>query len=393
MKKYKFTDLAMIIVFLLFIFSFGAGTLISSDKDTSMVENRKLEQRPDLTLNKMIFGDYFQKFNDYFSDQFMLRNKWIQANSKIEKNVLRKRVVNDIYVAKDGYLLEPITKQKVSPKKATGEVNSFTRKLNQKGVDVYFGLVPHKTIMMQDKLPEYLKSRGDKMSDAVMKGFSDRVHAMDLRSAVKKHMDEENMYFYTDHHWKPKAAYYAYKSIISTMDKKHPEIGQPIPKNKFTWKNSKKPSFGTYAKKTGKAYVENPDRIPVVQPKFEEKPYTICSKGSCDKDFYVKKYLKSDKTFAPRYKAYLGGSLPKVTITNPNQQDRRKLLILKDSYAHPMIQFLARHFKEIHMLDQRHNDINVYKYVKKHNIDDVLFIHNVNTFINKPSVRDFKGKN
>ncbi|WP_174614890.1 DHHW family protein [Virgibacillus ihumii] len=392
MKKHQFSDVMMIVFFLLLIFLFGAGTLATPDKEKSTVENRELEQRPDLSLNRMIFGDYFQKFNDYFSDQFMLRNKWIQANSKIEKNVLKKRVVNNIYVSKDGYLIEPINKQKTSPKKAAGAVNSFTRQLNKQNVDVYFGLVPHKTIMMQDKLPKYLKSRGSKMSDKVMQNFSDRVHAMDLRSAIKGYMDEQDMYFYTDHHWKPKAAYYAYRSVINTMAKKHPDVGKPIPKDQYTWKDSKKRSFGTYARKTGKAYVKKADRIPVVKPKFEEKPYTICSKGSCDKKFYVKKYLKSDKVFAPRYKAYLGGSLPKVTVDNPNKPDGRKLLILKDSYAHPMVQFLARNFKEIHMLDQRHNDINVYKYVKKHDIDDVLFIHNVNTFINKKSVRDFKGK-
>ncbi|WP_077324853.1 DHHW family protein [Virgibacillus siamensis] len=391
MKKHKLSDLVMIAFFLLFIFTFGAGTLTTADKDTSMMENRKLEQRPDLSLSRMMFGDYFQKFNQYFNDQFILRNKWIRANSRIDKHVLKKKVVNGIYVSKDGYLIEPINKQKIPPKKAAGEINSFTQEINKQNIDVYFGLVPHKTIMMRDKLPDYLESHGKKMTDKLMQRFSDQVHAMDLRSAIKGHMDEKNMYFYTDHHWKPKAAYYAYRSIINNMAKKHPDVGKPIPKNQYTWKDSKKPSYGTYARKTGKAYVKKADRIPIVQPKFKEKPFKICFKGSCDREFYVKKYLKSDKVFAPRYKAYLGGSLPKVTIENPNNPDGRKLLVLKDSYAHPMIPFLARNFKEIHMLDQRHNDINVYKYANKHNIDDVLFIHNANTLVNKSSVRDFKG--
>jgi hypothetical protein len=93
--------------------------------------------------------------------------------------------------------------------------------------------------------------------------------------------------------------------------------------------------------------------------------------------------------YANRYQAYLGGSQPEVTIKNPNKPNGRKLLILKDSYAHPMVQFLARHFKEIRMLDLRHTDKDVYHYIKRHDIDTVLFIHNIETVMQNPKVVQF----
>ncbi|MGM0879407.1 MAG: DHHW family protein, partial [Bacillota bacterium] len=70
---------------------------------------------------------------------------------------------------------------------------------------------------------------------------------IDLRSTIKPHLNEPNMYFYTDHHWKPKAAHYAYEKIIKEMNKEHPEIGKPVPKNQFEWKENSTLFYGSDA--------------------------------------------------------------------------------------------------------------------------------------------------
>ncbi|HET7580774.1 MAG TPA: DHHW family protein [Bacillales bacterium] len=385
----KISNLILVGIFLLLIFGFGIGTLVTPDKDKSALENRELQQRPDLTIKRILSGDYFKKFTAYFNDQFLGRNDWVEAESKVKKHVLKKRVVHSIYVAKDGYLIEPIKKGQLSPETVADKVNAFASDMKKRNIDVYFALAPQKTVMLGDQLPKYLPSYGNQLSDAVLKDFSKNVKAIDLRSAIKPHMGKQQMYFYTDHHWKPKAAFYGYREVIQKMAQQHPNLGKPLQKNQFTWKKDPKPFYGSYARKVGKAYVKHPDHVTIVKAKFKEKPYRICYKGSCDRGFNYMKAAKSQKVWANRYQVYLGGSLPEVTIQNPNKPQGQNLLILKDSYSHPMIQFLARHFKEIDVLDLRHTDKNVYKYVEKHDIDTVLFVHNIETLVDNKAVTQF----
>ncbi|HET7615630.1 MAG TPA: hypothetical protein VFK27_01640, partial [Bacillales bacterium] len=146
--KFKVGNLVLVGIFILIIFGFGIGTLVTHDKEKSALENRKLQQRPDLTLDRILSGEYFKKFTSYFSDQFLGRNDWIEASSKVNKKLLKKNVVKDIFVAKDGYLLEPIKKGKRSPNKVADSFNAFAKDMKKRKVDVYFALAPQKTVML-----------------------------------------------------------------------------------------------------------------------------------------------------------------------------------------------------------------------------------------------------
>lgn len=382
MKK-NISDVMIVSFFLLFIFGFAVWTWIQPDLPASELENRKLATMPPLLAEKLWNGEYFKSFETYYNDQFPARGRWVELNAVIDKNVLRKDVIRSIYVHRDGYMINPVLENKNhSIKEIQRKISDFAKQLKLSGVDTYFALVPNKATMMEYKLPYYFPGEGNKLSGELINGFDKDLVALDLRSTIEPHMSEPNMYFYTDHHWKARAAYYAYEEIIRSISQKHTEVGLPLSKEQFVWEEYPAPFYGSDTRKTTKSYASKVDTVTIVKPNFEEKKYRVCYKGSCEQEFYDMSYLEAKGLYVNRYATYFSGDVPEGIVVNPNNTEGKKLLILKDSYANPMIQFFSRNFSETRILDLRHyKEKKVSEYIKQNNIDIVLFVHNINSII------------
>ncbi|MEN2767356.1 DHHW family protein [Ornithinibacillus xuwenensis] len=390
--KNSIGEIIVAVLFFAIIISFGAWNLIKPDESTSILENRKLEQRPDFTIESMISGNYFGRFQTYHSDQFPLRSSWIELKSKIERIAFGQNLVKGTYISDDGYLIQTLVtnERSVKPEEIASRINTFASNVKD-DVDIYFSLIPNKTTIMEEKIPDYIVSNANKQSDLLLKELANvkNITALDLRDTIEPHSNEENLYFFTDHHWKPKGAHYAYEYIINRMRENNGDIEEPIPSNKFTWEESEAEFYGSDARRTTASYATRTDTVTIVTPKFEEEDFEICYRGSCDRDFYDLAYLDIPDKYTNRYMIYFSGDVPEGIIRNPNVTNNEKLLILKDSYANPLIQFLSRSFSETRVLDLRHyNSKTVYEYIEDNNITTVLFVHNINSLITTPGLTD-----
>lgn len=65
------------------------------------------------------------------------------------------------------------------------------------------------------------------------------------------------------------------------------------------------------------------------------------------------------------------------TVVPKEQLVAQRLLVVKDSYAHVLLPFLAEHVQELHVLDLRYYNGSVQKYLEEQAIDQVLFIYNM----------------
>ena len=77
-------------------------------------------------------------------------------------------------------------------------------------------------------------------------------------------------------------------------------------------------------------------------------------------------------------------TIVKLLLTNVN--NGKKLLVVKDSYAHIMSQFLCQNYSEVHFLDPRYTNFDYVEYAKENNITDVLFLYNVSNFLTDTNV-------
>lgn len=385
--RYKLRDLFLAGFFLVFILSFSGWAWIKDDQITSELEGRNLAAEPVKDIDEIVSGEYFKKYDDYFNDQFPNRDMWIERNAFVERFVLNKNVIRDVYIHDDGYLISPVApaNSSQSVKTVNQKINHFAQELNQVNIDTYFALVPNKSTIMEYKLPDYIDSHANELTDQLLAGFSNEVTAMDFREEIKPHLEEENMYFFTDHHWKPKASFYAYEKVIETISMKHSEAGKPLDINDFKWEEHRAPFYGSEARKVTSLNVKKVDTVTIVKPKVETKPLTVCYGGACDKGFYDMKILESPDLYMNRYRAYFSGDVPEGVIKNPNVENGLKVLILKDSYANAMIQFVSQNFEETRFLDLRkHKNLDVKAYAVDHDIDMVLFIHNINSIVTTP---------
>lgn len=85
-----------------------------------------------------------------------------------------------------------------------------------------------------------------------------------------------------------------------------------------------------------------------------------------------------------KYTVFLDGNHPLVRIKS-NCDNNKKVLILKDSYAHCLVPFLTEQFNQIYMVDLRYFHGDLGEYMKENKIDTVIFIHNVDFLANENS--------
>lgn len=84
-----------------------------------------------------------------------------------------------------------------------------------------------------------------------------------------------------------------------------------------------------------------------------------------------------------------------MTITSqlePADIEQQKLLVIKDSYAHSVLPFLALHVPEIHVIDLRYYNGNISEYMTANEISDVLMLFNTTTFVDNNGVLKLKQK-
>ena len=81
-----------------------------------------------------------------------------------------------------------------------------------------------------------------------------------------------------------------------------------------------------------------------------------------------------------KYSYFLNGNNAKVVVKT-NQKNGKKLLVVKDSYAHIMSQFFCQNYEEIHFIDQRYYNYSIEEYAKQNQITETLFLYNVGNII------------
>lgn len=92
MRKYL-----SVIVFLCVIFGFTIGSAVVPSKKFSEMEKRNLQQKPKVSVSSVVKGSYQKKYEKYLSDQFFLRDKWVNIYAQLEKNTGKKEI-NNVYI-------------------------------------------------------------------------------------------------------------------------------------------------------------------------------------------------------------------------------------------------------------------------------------------------------
>lgn len=339
----------------------------------SQEENRMLSTIPKFSFASFVNGNYLNGVNDYINDHFAFRNVYLKINSWWEINVMGKKENNSVYVGKDGYLFEKFQYGEEEIKNANKNItviSDFAQKMNNSNIPTFFVLIPNSIYVNKDKLSDFVEAPNqEEIINNIYKSVKNTTN-VNVTTALELGNKITPLYFKTDHHMNSNGAYVVYNEFC-----KYANV-QAVPIQDFNKVTVTNDFLGTF---DSKAQIANqvPDEIFV----YKNETNTNLNEAIYDKEttssIFNEKYLEGKD----KYSYFLNGNNSKAIIKT-KVKNNKKLLIIKDSYAHIMSQFLCENYSELHFLDPRYTNFDYEEYVKKEKITDVLFLYNVSTFVN-----------
>lgn len=351
--------------FIIFLGALFMMNLFGNDVLFSEQENRVLTQKPSFTWNRFTSGKYTSEVEQYISDQFPLKNSWVGLKGKIERTIGKKEN-NGVLFGDDGYLFERFNVTNNRLLKNIKIIDSFVK---QASIDnTYVLLAPTSIAVYPEKMPQFVSSasQGD-MLTAVDQALSSNIKMINPYQRLITHKDED-IYFKTDHHWTMRGAYFAYQEAAEQMG------FEALSMNDFNIDIASDRFQGTlYSQAT--AYDTKPDQLELFFPKGKQHIEVIYEDGTVSHTLFRHEHLQEKD----KYAVFLDGNHSLLQIKT-GLSTERKLMVIKDSYAHAFIPFLANHFDEIHVIDLRYFKQNVEEYMDQHEIQELLFLYNLPNF-------------
>lgn len=346
--------------------------LLWPDAKTSSMENRSLQQFPAISLSSINDGQFFKDVNNWYSDQFVGRDQWIQLKYLISKMTGVKKI-DDVYLGK-GALIEDTSA--VNEEQKERNIQAINQFCTSSGKASYFLLAPNAVSVQSDKLPSFATPLDQNAQiDDYLSKLDASIQKVDVRESFKEHKNEY-LYYKTDHHWTSLGSFYAYQVLASSMD-----LGQTESSDYDVYPVST--DFkGTLSGKVGSAFME--DQIDIYVPK-ENSEYIMTDETSADSSRSI--YSMDALHTKDQYTVFLSGNTGRISLEMDNDSDRH-LLLIKDSYANSMIQFLIPHFRTIDVIDPRYYFEDVSKLLDSQLITDILFLYNSNTLMQDTSIAD-----
>lgn len=372
-------DRVLVIGFIILLFALSILFLLLPKETFSEMENRYLQQAPQLTWKHVVTKTFSERAESYVADHFPFRGSWIAVKAAAERFRLQKEN-NDIFQGENGYLLEKFTEPDwVQLQKYTDSVKRFVQ--SHPNIQFSFMLAPTSVGLNEELLPPYATVFPQyKVNQYVGGELQEDLRFLDGFDFLESEKSSfKPLYYRTDHHWTTHGAYLAYQYYAQSMG------WTPYPESAFQIKTVTDSFLGSYHTKS-QFNILTPDSIEAYLPKLavSTERYVADNKqriaGLYDESFLTKK---------DKYSYFLGGvhAVMKLsTKLEPKAVDVNKLLIIKDSYAHSVIPFLTLHVPEVHVIDMRYYNGSIQDYLAENEITHVLFLFNTTTLVSDPSL-------
>ena len=382
MKKQKL-HIVTVCVFVAFLLVFSVGFWILPDRSFSAQENRSLRTFPRFTWERLFDGSFSEEINEYFADQFPVRDEFVGLKGMAE-NALLKGENNGILLGKNGQLAQRLFDVHCADGRVIADCDGFDAdnvraagegltRVSQ-SLDVPFSVfLTGRTIDVAASAFSYPREGSDALLEAMRASIGDGVDYVQTVPELRERYDAgESVYYRTDHHWTTLGAYYAYAELMRSFSME----SEILPMEAFSRQTLSDAFYGTAWSAGGMKQV-SPDALEIWLL-GNEAEFTVTADGRALEGFYSYSYLeKKDK-----YSVFLDGTHDVVTITKEGE-DRPTLLLLKDSFANSLAPFLAQHFDLVllNLSSTRNDYTNLSERVAEYGADRALIVYTLENVI------------
>ena len=349
------------------IIAFTVADLLNEERLFSESENRILAQKPELTKETLLSGEYMTDYEEYMNDQFVSRDIWIRIKTGIDM-LMQKNLIGGVYLAEDDYLIEQHTEEDFKEELVVKRVGQL-QKLVEKFPATEVMLVPTADNILSEKLPPFAPYYDDKqLIDRVAEAIGEE-HMINVYDALKEHADEE-IYYRTDHHWTSLGAMYAYRAWAQGR--------VDIP---FWYREDNMITVTDAFEGTLQAKLN----MPVEAEKIKIFPQTIAKPVSITYDYTIKAdsfYEERHLETKDKYSYFIDGNHGLAEIVTENNNGR-ELFVIKDSYANTFIPLIAHHYSKVYVLDLRYFNGSLFKFMEQYDKGDmeILVLYNFAHFV------------
>ena len=353
MKKIV-TIISISIIYIFFILF-----IILPKKTFSELENKALSIKPIIKIDNITSGKFMKDWESYISDHFPLKNNFLFLKTDVYK-LIGFDEVNDVYLAKNNYLIEDYSK--IENKSSIAK--SINKLVLNTDANVYTMLIPNKIAIYDNYLPKDLNvvDQKEEIDELYSKINTKNIDVYN----ILKNNNDKYLYYKTDHHWTTLGAYYGYVEFQKASDDLYCSISS------FDVKNITKDFLGSSYSKVLTTN-QSKDEIDIVG-EYKNIIVNYEDTNVIANSLYNYDYLKKKD----KYSLFLDNNHSLITITN-NEVSGGSLLVVKDSFANSMIPFLVKNYNKITVIDPRYYKKSISKYVNENNIDKVLIMYNLAT--------------
>lgn len=342
----------------------------SPAKDISISERRPLKQFPDVTLENVLKGKFMTDFESYTLDQFPLRDRIRTLKALTAYNLFLQKDNNDIYVTQGQAASLDFPMNQASVDRAKDKISALYEKyIKDTSSNVYFSIVPDKGYFLAENggypVMDYAKLEKELTENL---SFAQYIRIFDTLDGTD--------YYATDSHWKQEELTQTVKTLADGMNisdllyTEHETVTADVP------------FYGVYY---GQAALPlKPDTIRYLTNEQIE----ACTVFNLEKNAYGKVYDLEKLNSRDPYEVFLSGASALLTVTNPNANSDRELVLFRDSYGSSITPLLLGAYAKVTIVDTRY----VYpdflaNYVDFANADDVLFLYSTTLLNNSGTLR------
>ena len=373
-KKYP-----LLILFTAFLLIFSILDPLFSSREESELENRKLAQKPALTLQSLLATEEKQKYSyryeQYVNDQFIGRDDWITLKS-ISESALGKIENNGIVYGKDKRMFEyyPSTDEQ----RLNMNVEFLSTFVNTWGeqIPITVAIIPNAYEIYSQDLPAGLHNLDQRQAiQQIYQALPESCQRLDLfpvmEQAASSLQGEKTAYYRTDHHWTTDGAFYAYQAIVASCGRPSASMEELEPLRREI------PDFyGTYYSKC-KLFSAQPDTIA-----YYDLPFTSMTIGGEPRNSL---YDASKWEVRDKYAAFLWGNNDLTILQSENNLNHQpgktsRILVVKDSYGNSLVPFLTYSYDEIYVVDLRFLTQSMTTLLSETEFDDLLVLYNFMNF-------------
>lgn len=272
--------------------------------------------------------------------------------------------------------------------------NHFSDTLDDLGIAYLYIAAPQKIqageeeVLLPPGIKEYSNRNADKFLKLLQQHGTD---TYDLRPLFAYLGNYEDCFFRTDHHWKPEAAFYAWQNVAQVLYDRYGIETTPNYLRDESWQKRIYQDYflGSQGKRTGSLYAGVDDiteYIPTFSTCFtyESPSFSQPRIGPFNQSLlFHERVAQRDWFNGSPYTLYAGGDYGIATITNHQNLNGKKILLLRESFSCAFTPFLALSCSQLTTVDLRYFEGDLMETIQEVNPDLVITLYCVSSISNQ----------